>query len=508
MKLRRRLAALILSVALLLGVPLADRNSTKAYADIQINFGTFHNSLSPYGNWVNINNYGPVWRPSHRQADWQPYYSNGYWAYTDYGWTWVSQDPWGHIAYHYGSWLNDPSYGWVWVPGYNWAPAWVTWQYTDDYIGWAPLPPNYYYDPYNSSYNRNDPYSRGGYSNNGYYDRPVVVERTYYVFVPSQSITSPNLNRVRIPVERNIEITRRARPITTINVENNHIVNHGPSVPGIERMKRNRISINQIQREARIEPAPIRVSRERNRLEVSSPETNRREARRVIGDFDREEKAARADRDRQLNDERRSRPERNSQPRLDQYDVDKDAEQRKAERRREREQERSAQPNDDQDRELRRQERRQQRDQINTEPERRRQSEEQQELQRRQEKEQRRAERDRQQREEEQSRTERRRQREQSEAQQQRRSDNDEQQQMQRSEEERQQRRLERQRRREQAEAGSQNQTNDQELQRQQQEREQRRQERKQRRMEQNQTEEPDQDNQVQPQQRRRVEGF
>src|SRR3977135_729720 len=33
--------------------------------------------------------------------------------------------------------------GWVWVPGDQWAPAWVSWRQTDDedYVGWAPLPP-------------------------------------------------------------------------------------------------------------------------------------------------------------------------------------------------------------------------------------------------------------------------------------------------------------------------------------------------------------------------------
>jgi hypothetical protein len=35
--------------------------------------------------------------------------------------------------------LNDT--GWVWVPGSEWAPAWVSWRESDDYIGWAPLPP-------------------------------------------------------------------------------------------------------------------------------------------------------------------------------------------------------------------------------------------------------------------------------------------------------------------------------------------------------------------------------
>src|SRR5262249_51232469 len=114
---------LFLSLVLMLGVPLASQHS-QAQAGVSISFSFFHNSLSPYGNWVNVGNYGTCWRPSGLAVGFQPYYTNGHWVYTEYGWTWVSNDPWGDIAYHYGSWYDDASYGWVWVPGYTWSPAW------------------------------------------------------------------------------------------------------------------------------------------------------------------------------------------------------------------------------------------------------------------------------------------------------------------------------------------------------------------------------------------------
>jgi hypothetical protein len=57
------------------------------------------------------------------------------------GLTWDSLEPWGDIPYHYGRWVELDSPGWCWVPGYDWAPAWVSWRCNDDYIGWAPLPP-------------------------------------------------------------------------------------------------------------------------------------------------------------------------------------------------------------------------------------------------------------------------------------------------------------------------------------------------------------------------------
>src|SRR5689334_4879753 len=82
----------------------------------------------------------------------------------------------------YGTWYNDSDYGWVWVPGYTWGPAWVTWQYTDDYVGWAPLPPSYNLDV---GYNRYNDWN--GLYNSGYYNRyyqAPVVDRSYYVYVP------------------------------------------------------------------------------------------------------------------------------------------------------------------------------------------------------------------------------------------------------------------------------------------------------------------------------------
>jgi hypothetical protein len=35
-----------------------------------------------------------------------------------YGWTWVSDEPWGWYPYRCGYWLTDPVFGWIWSP-YN-----------------------------------------------------------------------------------------------------------------------------------------------------------------------------------------------------------------------------------------------------------------------------------------------------------------------------------------------------------------------------------------------------
>lgn len=106
----------------------------------------FYDTLQDYGEWVLIEPYGYVFRPRVNFDIWRPY-GDGFWVPTDlYGWVWVSTEPFGWATYHYGRWLYDSFQGWVWIPGVDWAPAWVSWQAGDNYIGWAPLtPPGFSY---------------------------------------------------------------------------------------------------------------------------------------------------------------------------------------------------------------------------------------------------------------------------------------------------------------------------------------------------------------------------
>lgn len=112
-----------------------------------ISFQVFYDNLSPYGDWVSYPGYGYVWVPAVGNG-FSPYMSDGQWLYSDEGWTWASDYRWGWAPFHYGSWLYDDYYGWVWVPGYDWAPAWVTWGYYDGYYGWAPVMPGVYIQSY------------------------------------------------------------------------------------------------------------------------------------------------------------------------------------------------------------------------------------------------------------------------------------------------------------------------------------------------------------------------
>ena len=105
--------------------------------------------LNKYGEWIVVQPYGNVWKPF-TVENWEPF-DYGYWSYINNDWTWVSYEPFGWIVYHYGNWFDDPVNGWVWLPSYDsWSPGRVQWLINDDYISWAPLPPDgvTYRDPW------------------------------------------------------------------------------------------------------------------------------------------------------------------------------------------------------------------------------------------------------------------------------------------------------------------------------------------------------------------------
>jgi len=129
--------------------------------------------LDQYGDWVEADTYGSVWRPRVQSADWSPY-SVGRWAWEDwYGWTWVSYDPWGWAPYHYGRWFHHDRMGWCWYPGlisarHYWSPALVGFigfgggggiGFGFGNVGWVPLAPYEVFHPW---------WGRGYYGNRGY----------------------------------------------------------------------------------------------------------------------------------------------------------------------------------------------------------------------------------------------------------------------------------------------------------------------------------------------------
>jgi hypothetical protein len=152
--------------------------------------GYFYNALAPYGQWIETNDGLMVWHPTFLSRTWAPY-TYGNWEWTNDGWYWNTDEPFGYITYHYGRWYNDNFYGWIWVPDDQWAPAWVEWRYDEDNIGWAPLSPYAEFEigiglHYNQEYHPNYAYwNFVGYNHfcdanvYNYYAGPKVKYRIY-----------------------------------------------------------------------------------------------------------------------------------------------------------------------------------------------------------------------------------------------------------------------------------------------------------------------------------------
>ncbi len=105
----------------------------------------FEYELDHYGRWTYFSPYGYIWVPGGIDPYWRPYY-NGRWVWNSLcGWTWLPYEPWGWVTFHFGRWHWAVGIGWYWIPRTVWAPAWVSWYWGHDYVGWVPL--SYYNRP-------------------------------------------------------------------------------------------------------------------------------------------------------------------------------------------------------------------------------------------------------------------------------------------------------------------------------------------------------------------------
>lgn len=191
--------------------------------DVNVSYQDFYDDLSPYGQWVTDPQYGNVWIPNEGD-DFRPYCSNGNWAMTDDGNTWVSNDPWGWICYHYGRWTYDDYYGWIWIPGYDWAPSWVSWRYGDGYCGWSPLGPDAGIgDDYNCPDN-------------------------WWTFVGTQNMYQPNLYHYWRGHHNNPRYIRHTKAMNNSFVDNNTRVhyNFGPKADVIQRDTHKQVQVYHI----------------------------------------------------------------------------------------------------------------------------------------------------------------------------------------------------------------------------------------------------------------------
>jgi hypothetical protein len=217
-----------LMVGFLLGAS-STRADLEVSADVRIHsVAEFEAPLAPYGSWVTVGSYGRCWHPARVEADWRPY-CDGHWEWTDCGWYWASDEPWGWACYHYGNWTLEPTYGWIWVPGIEWAPAWVSWRFGEGFCGWAPLAP-----------------------------RGIVLAPAAFVFVEERRFREHH--RPNTVVVNNTTIINKTKVINNIKHENREIVgvgrqrvvvNEGPGAAFVERGTGQRISPRPIREVAR-----------------------------------------------------------------------------------------------------------------------------------------------------------------------------------------------------------------------------------------------------------------
>ena len=203
-------------------------STAQAQRSNKVDISIFFDELAPHGRWLSTRRHGYVWIPDSVAPDWRPY-TDGHWVYTRrYGWLWVSDEPYGWAVYHYGRWGYDDDYGWFWVPGSEWAPAWVSWQYSDEYIGWAGLPP-----------------SGSGYAFSVGVGA-VSIGIGAWRFVPTRYFLERNIQTHIVVGARNPQLLRATRRAGSVRVLNNVVVNNVINVRDVERVVKRKVAVNEV----------------------------------------------------------------------------------------------------------------------------------------------------------------------------------------------------------------------------------------------------------------------
>jgi hypothetical protein len=223
--------------------------STAPQPQEKVDRTVFEESLGPYGNWIWIDGVR-YWRPgiAAGNPDWAPYMTNGHWVYTDLGWTWVSDYPWGWAPFHYGRWWRHPVHGWVWWPDVTWGPAWVRWRTGDDFCGWAPLPPFSLFVP-----------------NHGFFFHGRFVDDEFefglaaddFFFVPSRHFCDNDVWARRVDFHRRHDAYNRTVFIrNNFTFVNGRVIEHGPPRDFVARATRTDIRPMVVESRAVDRPGP------------------------------------------------------------------------------------------------------------------------------------------------------------------------------------------------------------------------------------------------------------
>ncbi len=222
----------------------------------------FYKPLDQYGDWIQTDDYGYVFRPEvASRRDWRPY-TDGHWIHTGHGWTWQSNEEFGWATYHYGRWARVAGTGWVWVPGREWGPGWVSWRRGKEDCGWAPLPPE----------------SRGRHSFTATVDRDYDIGPAAYVFIALSNFGARSYAPVVERPEQNVTIINKTVNVTNItynNTDNRTVVyNGGPSLDVVRARSKQPVENVQVNF-AGVNPAaaparPVNI-RQGNTFQVAAP---------------------------------------------------------------------------------------------------------------------------------------------------------------------------------------------------------------------------------------------
>ena len=222
-------------------------------------YDLFYDRLQSDGQWFNDATYGSVWQPRIASTDqqWRPY-TDGRWVYTDRGLTWISNENFGWATYHYGRWVRRSEQGWVWVPGSTWAPAWVSWRQSDDYVGWAPLPP--------------ETESEQDVKIEEWADTYYNIGPGSYVFLKTTDLANPSYRGFVASSHDDLDIISRTKNVTSIYNGKTGVIDNGPDYDRLVRdanVKVDRYRLNYVQQNS--PEAQFSATTQGNQLQVVAP---------------------------------------------------------------------------------------------------------------------------------------------------------------------------------------------------------------------------------------------
>ena len=218
------------------------------------------------GSWYEIVGYGYCFQPkgAAEVPGWRPY-KDGYWTYTEGGWTWVSFEKFGWAMYHYGRWLRLDTGWWFWVPGNEWAPAWVSWRVGGGYLGWAPLPPELV------------DVARESKAITRTVDVDLDIGPGYYNFVDVHHVGEAALNLYIVDMSENIKCINQTVNVTNIIYKNQRFYTYGPDINVMSRHPTSAIGRPRLKRLENIEitaaKSNVTQTLEDNVLTLPGPQT-------------------------------------------------------------------------------------------------------------------------------------------------------------------------------------------------------------------------------------------